>query len=67
MNAVLPGPATIGPTLGGAAPRVLVIDDDDALREAVSSLLVLEGFLVTVAADGARCGRTLQFLSCCST
>ncbi len=34
-------------------PRILIIDDEDAIRESLDTLLTLEGFSVNVAADGA--------------
>lgn len=38
-----------------AAPRVLVVDDDDVIRQLVVVNLELEGFDVYTAADGAEC------------
>jgi CheY-like chemotaxis protein len=43
------------PTTGGEARarmRVLVVDDDEAIREATAELLRFEGFVVEDAADG---------------
>ena len=34
-------------------PRILIIDDEDAIRESLDTLLTLEGFSVNAAADGA--------------
>lgn len=34
-------------------PRVLVVDDNDAMRENLAEALELEGYAVVVAADGA--------------
>jgi len=39
--------------------RLLVVDDDPAIREALELLLSLNGFEVTIAADGRECIRTL--------
>jgi DNA-binding NtrC family response regulator len=33
-------------------PRILIIDDEDAIRESLDTLLTLEGFSVSSAADG---------------
>jgi DNA-binding NtrC family response regulator len=33
-------------------PRILIIDDEDAIRESLDTLLTLEGFSVSAAADG---------------
>jgi len=35
-----------------AGPRILIIDDEAAIRESLDTLLTLEGFAVTVAGDG---------------
>ena len=37
----------------GSSPRILIIDDEAAIRESLDTLLTLEGFTVTMAADGA--------------
>ena len=39
--------------------RLLVVDDDPAIQEALELLLSLNGFEVTIAADGRECIRTL--------
>ena len=39
-------------TWGMAVPRVLVVDDDDAVRSLVEDVLLLEGYDVETAADG---------------
>src|SRR5258707_15111850 len=36
----------------GGSPRILIIDDEAAIRESLDTLLTLEGFTVTMAADG---------------
>ena len=36
----------------GNSPHILIIDDEAAIRESLDTLLTLEGFTVTVAADG---------------
>jgi DNA-binding NtrC family response regulator len=33
-------------------PRILIIDDEEAIRESLDTLLTLEGFLVSTAVDG---------------
>jgi two-component system, OmpR family, response regulator MprA len=38
----------------GRAPRVLVVDDDQSLRQAISRALELEGYCVESASDGAQ-------------
>jgi DNA-binding NtrC family response regulator len=35
-------------------PRILIIDDEDAIRESLDTLLTLEGFSVSTAADGTE-------------
>src|ERR1700678_2653887 len=35
-------------------PRILIIDDETAIRESLDTLLTLEGFMVTMASDGAE-------------
>jgi DNA-binding NtrC family response regulator len=35
-------------------PRILIIDDENAIRESLDTLLTLEGFSVSMAADGAE-------------
>ena len=37
----------------GRSPRILIIDDEAAIRESLDTLLTLEGFTVSMAADGA--------------
>ncbi|MDE3105946.1 MAG: sigma-54-dependent Fis family transcriptional regulator [Acidobacteriota bacterium] len=37
----------------GPSPRILIIDDEAAIRESLETLLTLEGFTVTLAFDGA--------------
>jgi len=39
--------------------RLLIVDDDPAIREALELLLSLNGFEVAIAADGRECIRTL--------
>lgn len=41
-------------------PRILVVDDDDALRRVVERMLVREGHEVTVAANGVQALRLLD-------
>src|ERR1700742_1683752 len=35
-------------------PRILIIDDEDAIRESLDTLLTLEGFSVSAASDGVE-------------
>src|SRR6202142_1983248 len=37
---------------GVGEPRILIIDDEDAIRESLDTLLTLEGFTVSTAGDG---------------
>ena len=37
----------------GRSPRLLIIDDEAAIRESLDTLLTLEGFTVSMAVDGA--------------
>ena len=37
---------------GGASPRVLIVDDDAAVRKALAGVLLVEGFDVVTAEDG---------------
>ena len=54
----MPEPATasrgIVPENGAARPRVLIIDDESAIRESLELLLDMEGFDVTTAPDGEQ-------------
>jgi DNA-binding NtrC family response regulator len=34
------------------SPRILIIDDENAIRESLDTLLTLEGFMVSMASDG---------------
>ncbi|MCU1324059.1 MAG: two component, sigma54 specific, transcriptional regulator, Fis family [Acidobacteriaceae bacterium] len=36
----------------GGSPRILIIDDEAAIRESLDTLLTLEGFTVAIAVDG---------------
>ncbi len=36
----------------GSSPRILIIDDEAAIRESLDTLLTLEGFTVSIAIDG---------------
>src|SRR5450631_172157 len=35
-----------------SSPRILIIDDEAAIRESLETLLTLEGFAITTASDG---------------
>ena len=48
--------ASFGPQ---TAPRLLLVDDDFILRAHLAELLMLEGYVVTCAADGAEALRRL--------
>ena len=42
------------PTARVAGPaRILIIDDEAAIRDSIETLLTMEGFHVTMASDGA--------------
>jgi chemotaxis protein histidine kinase CheA len=43
-----------GSSLAGLSGRALVVDDSRAIREAMTSMLAREGWIVDVAEDGAR-------------
>ncbi len=45
---------------GAARPRVLIIDDESAIRESLELLLEMEGFSVTTAPDGEQGLTTLE-------
>jgi DNA-binding NtrC family response regulator len=49
-----------GPTLEQAPPRVLVVDDERALRRALTRLLEVKGMTVGVAEDGANAIELLE-------
>jgi len=49
-----------GPTLEQAPPRVLVVDDERALRRALTRLLEVKGMTVGVAEDGASAIELLE-------
>ncbi len=49
-----------GPTVEEAPPRVLVVDDERALRRALSRLLQVKGMTVGVAEDGANAVELLE-------
>jgi DNA-binding NtrC family response regulator len=49
-----------GPTLEQAPPRVLVVDDERALRRALTRLLEVKGMIVGVAEDGASAMELLE-------
>jgi two-component system response regulator MprA len=48
------------PAAGVAVPRVMLVEDDFILRAHLAELLMLEGYEVTCAADGAEALRRLQ-------
>jgi response regulator RpfG family c-di-GMP phosphodiesterase len=54
----------VTPTLEAPAhdetPRVLVVDDEQSIREILSDFLTMEGYLVRTAADGAEAVRELS-------
>jgi DNA-binding NtrC family response regulator len=49
--AVAPEQMERAPQAGGS-PRILIVDDEAAIRESLDTLLTLEGFAVTMAVDG---------------
>jgi len=40
------------PARVAGSPRILIIDDEAAIRESLETLLTLEGFTVSMAVDG---------------
>jgi DNA-binding NtrC family response regulator len=46
-------PSTDAPALIAGSPRILIIDDEAGIRDSLETLLGMEGFSVTLAADGA--------------
>jgi DNA-binding NtrC family response regulator len=72
-NAALSLPAPGGPDLdasagahgadGARSPRVLIVDDDPAVRKALAGVLLVEGFDVVVASDGETGLSQVQSLS----
>ena len=48
------------PTLRESAKRILVVDDEDVVREFLSALLEREGFAVTTAKNGAEALECLE-------
>jgi CheY-like chemotaxis protein len=51
-NDALPGPAPQPPAARPTGKRVLVIDDDDAVRKSLSAILTARGFLAVEADSG---------------
>ncbi|MFF7242338.1 response regulator transcription factor [Embleya sp. NPDC008237] len=46
--------------IGGEAARVLVVDDDEVIRQLIAVNLRLEGFVVSTACDGEECLRLVH-------
>ena len=44
----------------GMHPPLLVVEDDETIRETIRDVLVLEGFSVTACGNGKEALRTLQ-------
>ena len=60
-NVALPAPPnTANQETTSLRPRVLIIDDEAAIRESLELLLDLEGFIVVCAPDGAKGLQTLE-------
>lgn len=60
-----PGAVPVGSASGlrarpSGAPRILLVEDDFILRAHLAELLMLEGYVVSCAADGAEALRRLQ-------
>jgi CheY-like chemotaxis protein len=53
-------PVSVPPVAALAVPRILLVDDDFVLRAHLAELLMLEGYAVTCAADGAEAVRRLE-------
>ncbi|SNT02292.1 DNA-binding transcriptional response regulator, NtrC family, contains REC, AAA-type ATPase, and a Fis-type DNA-binding domains [Granulicella rosea] len=45
-------PALVSPSTANPVARLLIIDDEEAIRESLETLLTLEGFEVTLAPEG---------------
>src|SRR5665213_3675240 len=50
--AIAPEQERLEPLMPAVGPRILIVDDEAAIRESLDTLLTLEGFAVTVAGDG---------------
>ncbi|HVP67134.1 MAG TPA: response regulator [Anaeromyxobacteraceae bacterium] len=48
------------PALKGSPKRVLVVDDDRDMREALTDILEFEGYVVSCAADGSQALRVAR-------
>ena len=51
---------TPGPVAAPGVPRVMLIEDDFILRAHLAELMMIEGYVVSCAADGAEALRRLQ-------
>lgn len=49
-----------GAVAGGASARILIVDDDDEVRETVREVLLDAGYEVACVCDGAEALRTLE-------
>ena len=45
-------PQRLNPSNADTAPRILIIDDEAAIRESLETLLLLEGYAVDLAPEG---------------
>ncbi len=52
-----------GPASGTAAPHILVVDDDQRIRDLLKRFLSRNGYLVTMARDAAHASRLLESLA----
>jgi PAS domain S-box-containing protein len=53
VNGAIPAPFAVTETGGGAAPRVLIIDDEDAVRSSMRRYFERQGWVVEEASDGS--------------
>ena len=51
-NSAAPGPVEVAPALLGAGRRVLVVDDEEAIRSVTQRVLSRHGFVPVLAVDG---------------
>jgi DNA-binding response OmpR family regulator len=56
----MPDQGMEGTSPGSHTPTVLIVEDDEATREAMTSWLVVEGFSVLAAADGHQAAGHLE-------
>jgi len=50
----------MGETLNQTMKQILVVDDEEGIRNSIKELLESNGFKVTIAEDGKECLKTLE-------